>query len=184
MSSALWCVMNGRAAAPPAIGCIIGVSTSRKPRSSRKRADGRDDPAARLEHSRASGVDDQVEVALAVPGLDVLQAVPLLGQRDQALGQEREARRPDREFVGLRPKQVPPTPTKSPRSSSLKSGSRDRTTSPCECRPGCACGRRSARGSSPCRNSGSRGSRPLVRVSTRAASRSSFVFPRAPPRAG
>ena len=29
MSSALWCVTNGRASAPPAIGCIIGVSTSR-----------------------------------------------------------------------------------------------------------------------------------------------------------
>ena len=33
MSSALWCVTNGRAAAPPGIGCIIGVSTSRKPRA-------------------------------------------------------------------------------------------------------------------------------------------------------
>ncbi len=32
MSSALWCVMKGRAIAPPAIGCIIGVSTSRYPR--------------------------------------------------------------------------------------------------------------------------------------------------------
>ena len=30
MSSALWCVTNGREA-PPGIGCIIGVSTSRKP---------------------------------------------------------------------------------------------------------------------------------------------------------
>ena len=29
MSSALWCVMKGLAAAPPGIGCIIGVSTSR-----------------------------------------------------------------------------------------------------------------------------------------------------------
>ncbi|CRZ48322.1 Uncharacterised protein [Vibrio cholerae] len=28
MSSALWCVMNGRALAPPGITCIIGVSTS------------------------------------------------------------------------------------------------------------------------------------------------------------
>ena len=37
MSSALWCVENGRARAPPAIGCIIGVSTSRKPRASKKR---------------------------------------------------------------------------------------------------------------------------------------------------
>src|SRR5213079_1938816 len=35
MPSALWCVLNGRAMAPPGIGCIIGVSTSRKPRASR-----------------------------------------------------------------------------------------------------------------------------------------------------
>lgn len=31
MSSALWCVAKGLAVAPPGIGCIIGVSTSRKP---------------------------------------------------------------------------------------------------------------------------------------------------------
>ena len=37
MSSALWWVVNGRAAAPPAIGCSTGVSTSRKPRASMKR---------------------------------------------------------------------------------------------------------------------------------------------------
>ena len=30
MSSALWCVTNGFAAAPPGIGCSIGVSTSMK----------------------------------------------------------------------------------------------------------------------------------------------------------
>src|SRR5207247_1226763 len=35
MPSALWWVLNGRAMAPPGIGCIIGVSTSRKPRASR-----------------------------------------------------------------------------------------------------------------------------------------------------
>ena len=33
MSSVLWCVTNGRALAPPASGCIIGVSTSRYPRA-------------------------------------------------------------------------------------------------------------------------------------------------------
>ena len=33
-----WCqVSKGRATAPPASGCIIGVSTSRKPRSAKKR---------------------------------------------------------------------------------------------------------------------------------------------------
>ena len=31
MSSALWCVSNGRATAPPTSVCIVGVSTSRKP---------------------------------------------------------------------------------------------------------------------------------------------------------
>ncbi len=33
MSSALWWVTNGRAVAPPGIGCSIGVSTSTKPSS-------------------------------------------------------------------------------------------------------------------------------------------------------
>ncbi|MNC33795.1 hypothetical protein D3C75_822030 [compost metagenome] len=36
MSSALWWVSNGLAAAPPGMVCSIGVSTSRKPRSLRK----------------------------------------------------------------------------------------------------------------------------------------------------
>ena len=31
MLRALWCVKNGLAAAPPGIGCKIGVSTSRYP---------------------------------------------------------------------------------------------------------------------------------------------------------
>src|SRR5579859_1955587 len=35
MSRVLWWVTNGRAAAPPAIGCIIGVSTSMYPRPSK-----------------------------------------------------------------------------------------------------------------------------------------------------
>ena len=37
MSRALWCVVNGRARAPPGIGWKIGVSTSMKPRSSNHR---------------------------------------------------------------------------------------------------------------------------------------------------
>ena len=37
MPSASWCVLKGLPAAPPGIDCIIGVSTSIKPRSSRKR---------------------------------------------------------------------------------------------------------------------------------------------------
>ena len=31
MSSALWCVTNGRATAPPGMGCSMGVSTSMNP---------------------------------------------------------------------------------------------------------------------------------------------------------
>ena len=47
------------------------------------------------------GVDDEIEIALAVADLDVGQAVPLLGQRQQALREEVQPRRPDRELVGL-----------------------------------------------------------------------------------
>ena len=36
MSSALWCVVNGLAEAPPGMGCSIGVSTSIKPFSTIK----------------------------------------------------------------------------------------------------------------------------------------------------
>ena len=64
-------------------------------------------PAAHLEDPARVRVDDQIEVALAVAGLDVLQAVPFLGQRDEALGEELEARRPDRQLVGLGAEQVP-----------------------------------------------------------------------------
>ena len=107
MSSALWCVTNGRAAAPPAIGCIIGVSTSRNPRSSRKRADAASDPAARAEDAAHVRVDDQVDVALAVAQLDVLEAVPLLGQRAERLGEQPELGRRERELAGPRPERLP-----------------------------------------------------------------------------
>jgi hypothetical protein len=49
--------------------------------------------AARVSKTlRESGIDDQIEVALAVPRLDVRQAVPFLGQRQQALGEKVDAR--------------------------------------------------------------------------------------------
>ena len=91
MSSALWWVTNGLAAAPPGIGCIIGVSTSRKPRASRKArtvCDERGSGARKT--SRTSGFTSEVHVALAVARLDVLEPVPLLGQRPQGLGEELE----------------------------------------------------------------------------------------------
>jgi hypothetical protein len=40
-------------------------------------------------------VHDQVQVATTRPGLDVAQTVPLLGERSQSLGQQREVRDPD-----------------------------------------------------------------------------------------
>ena len=62
--------------------------------------------AADLEHLADVGVDDEVEVALPIADLDVLQPVPLLRQRQEALGEELEPRRPDRELVGLGAEQV------------------------------------------------------------------------------
>ena len=62
---------------------------------------------AHFEHAAAVGVHDQIEVALAIAGLDVLQSVPLLGQRQVALGQEHDAPRPDAQLAGARPEQVP-----------------------------------------------------------------------------
>ena len=53
------------------------------------------------EHLPRVGIDDQVEIALAVARLDVGQPVPLLGQRQEALGQELERRGPDRQLVRL-----------------------------------------------------------------------------------
>jgi hypothetical protein len=53
-----------------------------------KLPDRRHDAAPNLEYSPGVRIDDQVEVPLPVPDLDVGQAVPLLGQRHQALGEE------------------------------------------------------------------------------------------------
>ena len=54
---------------------------------------------ARLREQRDLGAprsfDEQVEVALAVARLDVREAVPLLGQRPQALGEQLERARVD-----------------------------------------------------------------------------------------
>ena len=46
---------------------------------------------ADLEHPPGVLVDDEVDVALAVPGVDVAQAVPLVGERPQRLGEQHEA---------------------------------------------------------------------------------------------
>ena len=71
-----------------------------------KLANRRDDAAAHLEDASRVRVDDQIEIALPIAGLDVLEAVPLLRQRQQALREELQRRRMDAELVGLRPEQV------------------------------------------------------------------------------
>ena len=106
MSSVLWCVTNGRAAAPPAIGCITGVSTSMKFLRVEVPPDRRHDLRARVEHRARVRVHDQIEIPLAIARLDVAQAVPLLRQRQVALGEKRQARRPDRQLAGARAEQM------------------------------------------------------------------------------
>ena len=121
MSSALWWVVNGRAAAPPRSECIIGVSTSRKPRASRNSRMCATSAVRAAEDLAHLGVGDQVEVALAVAGLDVGQAVPLLGQRAQRLGERQELGRGQRSARrSWSGRACPSPPTKSPRSVSLK----------------------------------------------------------------
>ena len=51
-------------------------------------------------------VDDEVDVAPPVARLDVLEAVPLLGQRPQRLGEELELLHGDGQLAGARPEQV------------------------------------------------------------------------------
>ena len=122
MSSVLWCVTNGRASAPPAIGCIIGVSTSRYPRAFRNVANRGQDLAAHLEDSSRIGVDDQIEIALAVADLDVAQAVPFFRQRDEALDQKFQPRGADRQLVRLGPEQLPSDADEIPEIEQLENG--------------------------------------------------------------
>ena len=67
-------------------------------------------------------VHEQVEVALAVARLDVVEPVPLLGQRAQALGEQLELRA-STVSSPVRVRQTgPSTRTKSPTSSSRSEG--------------------------------------------------------------
>ena len=72
-----------------------------------ERADGGHRLGAHLEDTARVGVDDQVEVPLPVARLDVLQAMPLFGKRQVALGEEHHAAGPDAELAGACPEQVP-----------------------------------------------------------------------------
>ena len=69
-------------------------------------ANRRDDPASHLEHASRVGIDDQVEIPLAVADFDVLQPVPFLWQREQALGEKLQRRCPDRQLVRACPEQA------------------------------------------------------------------------------
>ena len=79
-----------------------------------------DDLVAHVERAPGVGVDGEVDVALAEAGVRIGEAVPLVGQRAQRLGEQRRARSaltdssPARVVIT-----VPWTPTQSPRSSSL-----------------------------------------------------------------
>jgi hypothetical protein len=70
-----------------------------------KRADGRHHARAGLKHGARVGIDDQIQIALPVSRFNVAQAVPFLRQRQQALGQEVQARGPNRQLVRLGPEQ-------------------------------------------------------------------------------
>ena len=133
MSSALWCVTNGRANAPPYSGCRIGVSTSRKPLPSRNARTVEMIRARSDEHLPHPGIDHQVDVPLAVPQLLVGERivddlVPLLvrlllwrsgiGRRDLASSTRRRAWT-ETSPVLVR-KTNPSTPMMSPMSISLK----------------------------------------------------------------
>jgi hypothetical protein len=76
-----------------------------------------DDAAPDLEDAPRLGVGDEVEVALAVARLDVLEAVPLLRQGAERLGQEPELVHLERQLAVRVRKGRPRTPIRSPRSS-------------------------------------------------------------------
>src|SRR2546427_6067750 len=63
------------------------------------------DDAALDEHVPYFAIHDQIDVPLAVPDLDIFQAVPLFRKRQIRLGKEHQLARKNRQFSGLRSKQ-------------------------------------------------------------------------------
>ena len=106
MSSVLWCVLNGRAAAPPAIACSVGPSISTKPRLlSVSRIDCT--IFVRLQEPRQHAVAvGQVEIPHPLPQLGVGEAVVLFGRRGEALREEVQLLGEDRQLAGLRAAQL------------------------------------------------------------------------------
>ena len=84
----------------------MGVSTSMKPRASSCRRSDEMTLRARDEYLAHVGIGDQVEIALPVARLHVLQAVPLLGHGEQRLGEELELLDVHAQLAGARAEQV------------------------------------------------------------------------------
>ena len=100
MPRASWWVTNGVANPPDGTWCSTGVSTSMNPRAS---SDSRIDwMISTLCHHRSGLlVDDEVDVALAVALLHIDQAMPLLREGSQTLGEKAELLHLDAEFAAL-----------------------------------------------------------------------------------
>jgi hypothetical protein len=102
MSSALWRVTNGRAAAPPAILHHRRLDFQ-IPALVEEAAQERDDLRPALEDAARLGIDDEIHVSAPVPLLEILESVPLVRQRPERLGEELESFRLDRELPRPRP---------------------------------------------------------------------------------
>jgi hypothetical protein len=119
MSSVLWCVMNGRAAAPPAIACSVGPSTSQKPCLIERSADGANDFGA---------VEKRFHHAIVESQVGVPHPLAKFGVRDPACACRERARASwsgtcsriskDGQFAGVRSSQSSVDADQSPRSNS------------------------------------------------------------------
>src|SRR5512133_2948490 len=107
MSRALWCVANRRGAAG-----LLGLVEGRRldlqvPARVEHPPDRLDDPRPLDEDVADAGRDEEVDVALAVALLDVGEAVPLLGQRPERLGEDGEGGGLHRQLARLGPRRGP-----------------------------------------------------------------------------
>ena len=100
MSSALWCVMNGRADARPDHLHHRGFDFH-EAAFHHEVADSRHHLRTHLEGVARFFVGDQVQVTLAVTGFLIRQAVEFVRQRAQRFGQQTQLGAVDRQFAGL-----------------------------------------------------------------------------------
>ncbi len=85
----------------------MGVSTSRKSRSSKKRSNRLNHPAAFDEDVANIGVHDQVDIALAIAFFRILESVEFFGQGPGGLAEQPDFGNQKRPFPGLGLKQAP-----------------------------------------------------------------------------